>query len=90
MAIDLKVFDDAIVAKGIEIQSAQDAVDNDVLAQQLKVSQALGTKLADEQNAKASIENKKSQFISIQASIDTKSQEIIDLKKVQEDLKASL
>lgn len=90
MAIDTKNFDDAITVKETAVQVAQAAVDADVFVTEQKAAQAKANKLADEQNAKALIENKKAQFVSIQTQIDTKTQEISDLTQQAEDLKASI
>lgn len=90
MPVDTTVFDNAIIAKEATIITAQSDVDNDATIAANKAAQAKAQKLADEQNAKSDIENKKAQFVSIQTEIDTKTAEIAALEQQKKDLVNSI
>lgn len=95
--MDTKVFDDAIAVKETAVQTAQAAVDGDIFISEQKAAQAKSQKLSDEQNAKAAIEVKKTQFVSLQAEIESADQQIalleqrkIDIEQQKLDLENSV
>lgn len=88
--MDTKVFDDSIIAVTPQLDQAKTELANDPTTIALKQYGDKGDLVQNLQKKIADTENKKAQFVSIHAQIDTKTQEIADLTKQANEIKASI
>lgn len=90
MPVDTSEFDQKISDLQIQIDTKSSALDADPDNVKLKILQDKATEIQDITFKRTDTENKKSQFISIKNSIDTKTQEIVDLNKQADNLRISI
>lgn len=88
--MDTSLFDAKIDDKNKAITAIQTDLDNDPDQIKLKALQKKADDIRALVSEKTDAENKKAQFVAIQTQIDTKTQEIADLNKQLEDIKASI